>query len=350
MLKYYFGATRFSIVSPDSTSWRLSRKEGVADAQNYTERLFSDERLGPRVQIFCELAAPIYQQMADRHHYRHFVYYSPQLPDKWLTELQAAAEKYPVLELVAVNSDRVGNVARMQKVLVEAAPGDDALVFAFRVDDDDLLSADYLDQVEQYMLPEHDGFGVSLAEGYVGLFEHGGYSVLRHYNQAMSSMGQGAIGRWISSTGTLEINEIRNHRRTPKMRTVLLNAQRPSVIQTRHIQQDTATDDGHMNGDPDVIRREILTKMGRHAVVEDTEQLFTQFPTLRGLYTAAEDAKVSADAEQAASDAKAAEAGNAAAGVGRASVGQSATSRLAVARRRLRRRVGTMARRIGLRR
>lgn len=191
MLKHYFGATRFSIVSPDSGSWRLSRGEGRTDAESYSQKLFAPERMGPRVQIFCELAAPLYQQMAERHAFRHFVYYSPLLPERWRRELEAAAQTYPVLELVPVESDQLDVLERMEGHLARTAGDQQALVFAFRIDDDDLLSADYLDQVEPYLIEAHEGYAVSFASGYAGFFENGGYSLLRRHYQPMSSMGQG---------------------------------------------------------------------------------------------------------------------------------------------------------------
>lgn len=309
MRKHYFGCTRFSIVSPDSTSWRLSRGDGRADVESYTRKLFSEERMGPRMQIFCELAAPLYQQMAARHEYRHFVYYSTLLPERWRRELEAAAQRHPVLELVPVESDRLDVEDRMRGHLERSAGEQDALVFAFRVDDDDLLSVDYLDQVEPYLTEDHEGYAVSFASGYAGLFEDGGYALLRQHYQPMSSMGQGAIGRWSGQTRTLRLQEIRNHAHTAKVRPAVVDAQRPTCLQTRHLQQDTATDGGHsaapgsLRSSADPVRAKLLATLLRARPVEDPELVFTQFPTLRGHYDADAAARL-VEQEEAAAAAK----------------------------------------------
>lgn len=362
MLKHYFGATRFSIVSPDSGSWRLSRGEGRTDAESYSQKLFAPERMGPRVQIFCELAAPLYQQMAERHAFRHFVYYSPLLPERWRRELEAAAQTYPVLELVPVESDQLDVLERMEGHLARTAGDQQALVFAFRIDDDDLLSADYLDQVEPYLIEAHEGYAVSFASGYAGFFENGGYSLLRRHYQPMSSMGQGAIGRWLPETQSLRIEEIRNHAHTAKMRPAIVDAQRPTCIQTRHLQQDTATEQGHLSSQTeadsaqqqaDRLRTALLAKMLRADPVADTELIFTQFPTLEGHYDVQAAAALVEQEEAAAAAKKAAveeaAAARKAAAAARAAAEREAAQRQAALDARPWRRARRLARR-GLRR
>lgn len=277
----HVGMTRFSLFSPASPSWRTTRQQWESP-EEYAAHLFSEERMGPRVHIFCDLAVPLYQQMAERHGYHHLVAYSPELPERWRSRLEETARRYPVLRLVENEGDKVNWVGHARRLLREDGVDRDHLVFAFRVDDDDLLAVDYLDQVTPLVTPQHVGFAVSVATGYAGLYEDGRYTDLRVYRQLLPSMGQGAIGRWSSATSTLDLVVVKNHTRTQVNRPVLLDGRQPAWLQTRHVGQDTAVAEGGDVSDVAAARQAVLDKLDRLAPVEDLEEVYRRFPTLRG--------------------------------------------------------------------
>lgn len=279
MRKTYFGATRFSVFSPRSVSWRLTRERGAFDPAAYEAALFADVRMEPRIKIFCDLAAPVYQKMAESHEFRHFVYYSTRMPERWTNILRETAEKYPVLCLMPVDSDRLETIGHVTQVMREASASEDALVFLFRIDDDDLLSIDYLDQISEYMHELHAGYGVSLADGYAGLYEAGGYQEFRKHTQILTSIGQGTIGSWNSASAKLNVPQISNHNRTHFRMSVLVSAQRPSFVQTRHVGQDTASREG-AGESSESARGDLLTRFRKLREVDSTSELVSQFPTL----------------------------------------------------------------------
>lgn len=279
---HHVGVTRFSIFSPDTKSWRLTRREASSDADRYAELLFSEERMTPRCDIFCNLSAPLLQEMSEEHSYRHIVMYSDLLPQRWLRKLQEAAQRYPVLRLISVGSDRVDGHAPMTEHLSEVSGRQDAMVFAFRLDDDDLLAGDYLDQVAPLVTESHDGFAVSFADGYAGLFENGEYTDIRKLHQPLSSMGQGVIGLWVAKEKRLNLSEIRDHNWTHYGKTVLLNAQRPTFVQTRHIGQDTLIPDSRHAADPQKAKSVMLKRFNRLKELEGFEELYDSFPSLSG--------------------------------------------------------------------
>lgn len=277
---HYFGLTRFSVFSPTSSSWRLTRREKW-DHKRYADYLYSDERMEPRCDIFGKLAAPLYQQMAHDRSYKHFVLYSPQMPKRWLNQLHEIAHRNRVLELVETSTDRVDGRRLMRDRLVQSA-AEDAMVFAFRIDDDDLLAVDYLDQVAPYVVPAHQGWAVSFASGFAGLYEDGDYTDIREHTQPLPSMGQGAIGRWTQGDARLELEEIKNHGKTHYRRPVILDARRPTWLQTRHVFQDTAVTEAQDLKDAELARGSVMAKLERLAPVDDADVVGERFPTLRG--------------------------------------------------------------------
>lgn len=282
---HYFGTTRFSVFSPDSSDWLLSRTQGAIDPERYEKTLFSDSRMKPRVHIFCNIAAPLYQKMAERHSFCHFVFYSPRMPARWQDQLKEASTTYPVLKLVPVDTARIDINSYARQHLVDIGERQESLVFIFRVDDDDLLSIDYLDQVEPLMVDEHDGFAISFADGYAGIFENGEFVNIRKFTQSLTSIGQGVIGRWLPGRGELAIRLLVNHTKTHYRRTVLLDAQRPTFIQTRHTGQDTALTEGRGEAaDPEAQKRAILSKFERLKPVETLKEFNEQFPSIEKFF------------------------------------------------------------------
>lgn len=233
----------------------------------------------PRIRIFCDLAAPIYQQMAERHDYRHFVYYSKEMPERWTDALNQAAVEFPVLRPTLVDSDRINTIGHIESILAERRSSKESLVFLFRVDDDDILALDFLDQVSEYMHELHRGYAVSLADGFAGLYEDGEYREFRRHTHVLSSMGQGTIGAWAPADGKLRIPQIVNHGKTHFRRSVLVNAQRPTFLQTRHVGQDTASQGGAVES-LEMARADLLTRFSRLKAIDDVSELKSQFPTV----------------------------------------------------------------------
>lgn len=278
---HHFGVTRFSLFDPDSAAWRLTRRGDWPDAEAYAEHLFSEERMGPRCDIFCDLAAPLYQQMAEGHSFRQMVLYSAIMPQRWKDRLEQAAERYPVLWLIESEGGSPDVKSYLREHLRTHSSGQNSLVFAFRVDDDDLLSADYLDQVEPYVTAQHHDHAISFSSGFAALYENGTYTRVAPWHQRLSSIGQGSIGTWRAQEERLALTLIGNHNRTDRGRTVLLDGRRPTFLQTRHIGQDTAVKETEPL-DAERARSALIAGFGRLPTVTDLQMLLDRFPSLSG--------------------------------------------------------------------
>lgn len=235
---FFFGVTRFSVAEPGSPSWQLTR--GQRDTDAYLQALYAPERMEARCHIFCDVTAPLLQEQAEGRKYRHLVLYSSVMPQQYQDRLREAAKRYPVLQLERQPEQPVPVKALLGRRFANSRSRWPSMVYVFRLDDDDVLGVNFLNQVEPFLVPAHHGFAVSLTHGYVGSYQDGRYHQVQHHRRPLSSIGIGAIGSWDPGRGVLDVSEIRNHPRTDQRRTVLYDGTQRSWLRTVHPGQDTA--------------------------------------------------------------------------------------------------------------
>lgn len=228
----YFGVTRFSVYLPSSGAWNLS-----SSGNEYLSNLFSDERLAPRFEIFIEKALPVYENFSKSFTYRHIVLFSKIMPEKWKKIIFEAADKYDFLMLVEV-TDQISFQDVMENFLIENRSSD-CPVAQFRVDDDDILSADYLEQLSQYADFPFDGMSVSFCCAIPARYEKGKFTDFRIKRKPLLSMGLANIGRFNAETGKLHLPRAVNHIETDQYRPVIIDSRKPAFIWTHHAHQDS---------------------------------------------------------------------------------------------------------------
>src|SRR5699024_11828097 len=84
--------TRFSLYSPGSGAWRATNGTKYRTEEEYLDYLYSDERLGPRTDIFLELTLPILKRGAGDVDYRHIISFSASLPEAYKARLREFAD------------------------------------------------------------------------------------------------------------------------------------------------------------------------------------------------------------------------------------------------------------------
>lgn len=265
----FYGVTRFSVFQPKAIAWKLSMKK--AGQSDYRRRLYAPERMRPRCDIFLGMSVPMLQQMADRYDYRHIVHFTPDMPEPWLGELLAAAERHPVLMLHPSDSPQ-----QLQEVITEhlrATVSPKRTVVQFRVDDDDLLAASYLDQLSQFTTPVDRGRAVSLATGYTARLDPTGLGPVYHVRRPLGAQGQAYVGHYDPESDSLHLQAGGNHSSIDRRMPTVLDSRRPAYFQIRHSSQDTLTDAAAAAS---VIDR-ALAKL---SPVEDVEAVLAEFPTL----------------------------------------------------------------------
>lgn len=269
----FVGSTRYSVLQPDSGSWKLSR--GAKGRRAYQEMLWAPERMNPRARIFLEFGVPILQQMADKHDYTHIVQYSDTMPEPWLGQLRAAAERYPVLWLVEA-STRPDLVQLVHQVARRSTRGSRPMV-QFRLDDDDLLSIDYLDRLADLVTKADTGRAVSLASGYTGFLRDDALvGPVRNIRMVFGSQGLAYVGWYDRTEDRVEITLGGKHYQVDRKMPTVVDSRAPAFFQMKHIGQDTVFD---ANRAEEVIQ----AKLDRLPVLASAAQVEKSFPTLAPL-------------------------------------------------------------------
>lgn len=272
----FFGLTRFSVFDTASGAWKLSRN--APDPDSYRAMLWSAERMRPRCDIFLTLTVPILQQMSEQHDYRHIVRYSPEMPDPWLAELFAAAERYPVLHLLENEVD----VDEAMTGFMRARSARSRIVVQFRLDDDDMLAADFLDRLAAYATPHDDGRAVSMAVGYSSVFDEGRLGSVHEVRRVFGAQGLAYIGHYDSGRQRLVLNARGAHYLVDRRRPTIVDSRKPAYFQMRHADQDMLSDHA-TTGDREAKLRAITADLATRPEVKDIAAVTERFPTLTPL-------------------------------------------------------------------
>lgn len=267
----FIGHTRFSLYNPRSSSWKATNGR-FTTPEEYEAYLYSDERLGPRCRIFLEYSLPQLQIAAKDHELVHVVSYSVNMPEKYKALLVQAVERFSFLEL-----DEHGPTRRPTDLMSlagkRAGPGD--AFGTYRLDDDDLLTADYFDQVAAYVVPGNAGMQVSLASGYTALYEDGRFTNFRETYWPMLAIGLLSVHRF-NVDGSVTSPAHAPHHLSDRSNPVILDARRPAYIWTRHTEQDTA-----MDYTPEDARAKVVSLMSQYPKAKQV-LVDSLFPALMG--------------------------------------------------------------------
>lgn len=271
----YYGWTRYSAHLPDHRGLGFRATRRFPDEQDYLAHLWDEERMSVRAQVFLELSVPVLQRLRDTHDYRHVVTYSPEMPEPWLGQLREAAQRYDVLDLRPASEGTITDIVRAD---LQGAAQQTRPVVWFRLDDDDLLSTDYLDLLDGHVTTHGPMWAVSLSKGVRALWHEGRASLLRGTHRPLGSQGQACIGRWDAERGILDIPEPGNHTTVDTRVPTVLDSRRATFVQLVHTGQDTRTDT--QSSFEELKAAHLRNKV----VVTRPERLLPRFPTLGEVY------------------------------------------------------------------
>ena len=254
----FIGNTRFSLFNPRSSSWKATNGR-FTTPEAYEAYLYSDSRMGVRCKIFIEHSLPQLEEASRGHDIFHVVSYSANLPRKYQDQLEAAAQRYPFLGLDRHEDGRIPtDLDGIAQAYFAERPFDIPVYGTYRLDDDDLLSADFFDQMAQHMRPDNIGMQVSLAAGFTALYEDGVYSNVRETHWPMLAIGLLQICG-LDDTG-LPVKPIHApHHLSDRSNPVILDSRKPSYLWVRHVDQDTA-----MDFTKELARANVLTQMAKY--------------------------------------------------------------------------------------
>ena len=171
----FVGVTRFSVFQPQSVEWHASKAANLNEKkEEYLSYLYSDYRMMFRLHVFINLSLPILEKGSQGHDYIHVVQYSSVMPSKFLRPLKEAEQRYKFLKLVEVSEDeRYERVWSEVKLFFRPKFKEGKLVFGFfNLDDDDLLSVTFFNQMSRYITEDNIGSYVSLGLGATGYYNY----------------------------------------------------------------------------------------------------------------------------------------------------------------------------------
>jgi hypothetical protein len=239
----FVGHTRFSLLNPHSPNWLASNGSRFRTPEEYQDYLYSAERLDVRCEIFFDLSLPQLQRSSEGLDYRHVVSYSDTLPAPYQERLENAEREFDFLVLDrhpgGASSNSLSSVASRMFGPNGSAGGPGTPFGLFRLDDDDLLSADYFQQISTYITSANVGMQVSLGTGVTALFDGGRFFNPRVCHHPMIAIGLTSICTF-SEDGTLLRPVDASHNRSDRFNPVILDSRNISYLWVRHVTQDTS--------------------------------------------------------------------------------------------------------------
>lgn len=265
-----FGHTRYSVYSPDGGTWRAAK---FLTEESYRNFLFSEERLKFRERIFIDLSLPIVlSNIESNDDYYHLVEYSSELPEEFKTRLLKACSVSDRIVPI-MKGERNGAIQTI--ISSSGFPGD--VIGLFKLDDDDLLSVDYIRNARKYVSSEFSNFVVSFPKGLTAWFDQstGGYTVVKSVYQSKINIGLlQVVPVDVDSKGrrVAKFFNIGPHGSCDSRYPTILDASFPAFVWTRSGIQDTAIE---KKGFVDRVYARVL----KLDDAEDSE--IESFPTLR---------------------------------------------------------------------
>lgn len=286
----FYGVTRYSLFSPGSDSWKISRSGLFKTRDDYRRYLFSEKRLRLRAELFFSRSVPVLAAMAAEHDYKHYVMYSGLLPDRHKDLLFAAAAGHSFLVPVewneVVHGTGIQEVAPlMEKDLAakfDAGAGVQPVVW-FRLDDDDVLAADYLTRLEAYRAPNHIGMAISFGLGLTAYKVQDRLVNLREYYHEKSAQGMAFVSGFDPGTGRLAITVPGPHPRVDRVMPTILDSADHMFFQVRHGDQDST-----LNADAHDQAADSLARLEKLPVVRAAGVSAGKWPSLFGDLVAGE--------------------------------------------------------------
>lgn len=205
--------------------------------------MFSRSRLDIHEHLFTHLTLPSVECQIDREGVLDFsfmVLTSEVLPEPYLGNLHRLAEERPwmdVVELPAfVNQPFAGLGAMIEQRCTSSR------YVTVRLDDDDVLSGDYMDGLQKHLdLPWRD-YAVSFPRGFCGFYGRRGFSEFRKFNKPKLALGLATVHDLKPArNGSRRIRYVYDfgrHARLDEKLPVILNGSFPAYLRTIHSQSD----------------------------------------------------------------------------------------------------------------
>jgi len=169
----FFIVSRFSLLIPRAGEWIISSEEFSA---SYASKLFEESRLKVRAEIFFKISLPIINEISKRYKICHIIQYSKNLPKFYKDILLSYSNKYDFIRLdcIDVKDSRTDQLYKfiIPSELKKFSNNNLQIFGLFNLDDDDLLSIDFIDRMSNYLREENVGRLISFGKGLTGFYNN----------------------------------------------------------------------------------------------------------------------------------------------------------------------------------
>lgn len=230
---------RYSVLLSKPTSFIIGRE---LDYGRYKEALFASKRLEIHEFLFLNVTlASLLEQLESGHKKNTtvFVLTSDQLPSKYLQTLEYLETKYSWFKLLKIT----GNEGISKKVKTNLNFAATTLVATIRLDDDDALSMDFLDKIDDYLIDTNNDTCISFSKGLSSKFCT---QTLKYVATVETVTPKIALG--LTYIDTYEptskqnfktIFDLGNHNKIDQIKPLIINSDQVSFLRTLHQESDT---------------------------------------------------------------------------------------------------------------
>lgn len=242
MKRHTFIMIRYSVLTESRGSWKVGRD---VDEKEYKRKLFSEERLRFRCDIFKSITLPSLLEM-DMFSTTVFIFISTAMPSKYKNEIKEMVSLYPWIKVIPL-SPQGKLIGKMNKVLLDELDqiGDEVCYATVRLDDDDALSKDFSEMIGQYINPANRGFAVSFPAGFAGFLKNGKFEKFHYINQPKIALGLSFIQMYSPKDKTpkpVSVFSLGNHTKIDSKVPVILDSRSLCYIRTVHEKSDAYND------------------------------------------------------------------------------------------------------------
>lgn len=267
--KVYF-LVRYSVLSAKQGYWVIRRN---TELEEYKETLFSDTRMRLHSQLFFGLTVPALDNAISNSSVDAacIVLTSTELPTEHKKKLYDECARYGWMQVREVAPDKsyIEELEDLVGQSLDAEDDDKVLCCTVRIDDDDAVSKDFLQQLEKYLKFGNSGFAVSLAKGYKVFLEGEKITHFAEYFHAKGSVGLAYMKIRARNSGPFQtVYSFGDHMKIDRKTRLIVDGRKASFLRAIHDQSDITQEKGDRKSSSDV--RVKLETVAKNFVIQES--------------------------------------------------------------------------------
>lgn len=230
---------RYSILIAKPISFKLGRENSY---ESYRDALFDDKRLDVHEYLFLNVTFPSLAKQIEETGQTDItvvVVTSDQLPQRYLNTLEGIERHYSWFRVLKISASE--SISKKVKATLNFSKP--TLVASIRLDDDDALSANFLEQLDKYFLLENADKCISFARGVNCLFCTDTMQYKRMFESLQPKIALGLTYICVYQPETPNefriVYDLGNHTKIDQVKTLIVDTEYLTFLRTSHQESDT---------------------------------------------------------------------------------------------------------------